>query len=332
MSARTALVVDDSKSARFALRRYLEGHQYRVDAVESAEEAMRFLESNRPEVIFLDHVMPGTDGFDALRMIKANARLATIPVVICSSNEGPEFNAQASAFGASAVLQKPPNPEQLTRLLDSLGQGSGVDLPSHPAAAAASPIGELASIPAFTPPELPELPRPAPALLSPLTGSALSPRADNSITAHNDNATREQLENRLKRLSQGLLVQFAEIKATVAHLSNQQTRIAEIPDGLRQELRQEMRLGRDEHTQVLQSLAARVEGFEREVFAQLTSMRTHVDATLKLHTERVSEIVQFARQAAAEEAQVVAERTVMSAALRISDQLSDAILGAAGRR
>ena len=104
MTARTALVVDDSKSARLALRRYLEGHHFRVDAAESAAEAMNLLATQRPEVIFLDDVMPEVDGFQALRVIKATANLASIPVVICSSNEGPAFNAQARAAGAIAVL------------------------------------------------------------------------------------------------------------------------------------------------------------------------------------------------------------------------------------
>jgi CheY-like chemotaxis protein len=307
MNGRSALVIDDSKSARFALRRYLEGHRYHVEAVENADEAMRILATSKPGVIFLDHVMPGVDGFTVLRDLRANAATAQIPVVICSSNEGPEFNAQARAAGARCVLQKPPNPEQLYRILDELENG-------QPAAPVATPVASpevsrFAVAPA----------RPAPTI-APLNGTA--------VTSTSEDAVREQLELRMKKVSQGLFVQFAEIKATVAHLASQQAKLAEGPPAMRTE----MRNGLDETNQALRLVTSRIEGIEREMFSQLTAMRTHLDNTLKAHADRVTELAQVARQAAAEEAQVVAERTVMSAALRISDQLADAILGAVGRR
>lgn len=322
MIGRSALVIDDSKSARFALRRYLEGHRYQVEAVESADDAMRFLEGNKPGVIFLDHVMPGVDGFTVLKNLRANADTARIPVVICSSNEGPEFNAQARAAGANCVLQKPPNPEQLYRILDDLERG---DDPST--ASAAVPIGA---------PRFPVAARPHPA---PMLNGAMAAKADSTAVASaSEAAIREQLESRLKKVSQGLFVQFAEIKATVAHLASQQTKLAEQTkfadhtNSARTELRAEFRNGLDETNRALRLVTSRIEGIEREIFSQLTAMRTHLDTTLKTHADRVTDVVQFARQAAAEEAQVVAERTVMSAALRISDQLADAILGAVGRR
>lgn len=315
MIGRSALVIDDSKSARFALRRYLEGHRYHVEAVETADEAMRVLETSRPGVIFLDHVMPGVDGFSVLKNIRANAATAQIPVVICSSNEGPEFNAQARVAGANCVLQKPPNPEQLYRILDELERG---------------PVPG----PAVTPVVSPDVPRfPVPASrpippVSPVSTTVVAPAAGTTVAPTSEDALREQLDLRLKKVSQGLFVQFAEIKATVAHLASQQTKLAEGPNSLRTDLRN----GLDETHQALRLVTSRIEGIEREMFSQLTAMRTHVDNTLKAHAERVAELAQVARQAAAEEAQVVAERTVMSAALRISDQLADAILGAVGRR
>lgn len=312
MIGRSALVVDDSKSARFALRRYLEGHRYQVQAVESADEAMRALVDRKPGVIFLDHVMPGVDGFTVLRTLKASQDTAAIPVVICSSNEGPEFNAQARAAGASCVLQKPPNPEQLYRILDDLERGV------QPAANSSLTVAAPAEGNAY-----PVLSRPAPLL------SQVTPVEDpTALTVSGGDAIRDQLETRMKKVSQGLFVQFAEIKATVAHLSGQQTRLAEHPTALRTE----MRNGLDETNQALRLVTSRIEGIEREMFSQLSGMRTHMEAMLRAHSDRVNDVVQFARQAAAEEAQIVAEKTVMNAALRISDQLADAILGAVGRR
>lgn len=322
MIGRSALVIDDSKSARFALRRYLEGHRYQVEAVESADDAMRFLEGSKPGVIFLDHVMPGVDGFMVLKNLRANADTARIPVVLCSSNEGPEFNAQARAAGANCVLQKPPNPEQLYRILDNLERGD------DPAAQGGAPAMDA---PRFA------VARPA-ASTSALSGVVAANSDRTAVASTSEDAIREQLESRMKKVSQGLFVQFAEIKATVAHLASQQTKLAEQSrlseqtHSARTELRTEFRNGLDETNQALRLVTSRIEGIEREIFSQLTAMRTHLDATLKTHADRVTDVVQFARQAAAEEAQVVAERTVMSAALRISDQLADAILGAVGRR
>ena len=313
MIGRSALVIDDSKSARFALRRYLEGHRYQVEAVESADEAMRALETRKPGVIFLDHVMPGVDGFAVLRNLRADPATASIPVVICSSNEGPEFNAQARAAGANCVLQKPPNPDQLYRILDDLERGPP----------ASAPVSSSIESPRFAVAPA----RPAPAL-STLSGTLASQQPGSAVTSSSEDAVREQLELRMKKVSQGLFVQFAEIKATVAHLASQQAKLAEGPNALRVDLRN----GLDETNQALRLVTSRIEGIEREMFSQLTAMRTHLDTTLKAHAERVAELAQVARQAAAEEAQVVAERTVMSAALRISDQLADAILGAVGRR
>ena len=63
MSSKRALVVDDSKSARAFLARILERHEIEVDAAESAEAAIEYLTRNKPDVIFMDHLMPGMDFF-----------------------------------------------------------------------------------------------------------------------------------------------------------------------------------------------------------------------------------------------------------------------------
>src|SRR3546814_20481466 len=97
---RTALVVDDSKSARFALRRHLEGHAFKVETADCAQEAYRLVQAQRPDLIFLDHIMPGIDGFAAMRQFKPDPATATIPVVICSSNEGDAFISEERDQGA----------------------------------------------------------------------------------------------------------------------------------------------------------------------------------------------------------------------------------------
>ena len=82
MTVKRALVVDDSKSARAFLGRVLQRYSLEVEGVESAEQAMEYLAHHRPDVIFMDHLMPGMDGFQAVQAIKNDPRTATIPIMM----------------------------------------------------------------------------------------------------------------------------------------------------------------------------------------------------------------------------------------------------------
>jgi CheY-like chemotaxis protein len=120
MTARRALVVDDSKSARAFLTRILERYELAVDAVESAEQAIEFLTIQRPDVIFMDHLMPGMDGFQAVQSIKNNPRTATIPIMMYTSQEGELYLSQARALGAIGVLPKQIKPADVSKALEQL--------------------------------------------------------------------------------------------------------------------------------------------------------------------------------------------------------------------
>jgi CheY-like chemotaxis protein len=120
MTARRALVVDDSKSARAFLTRILERYELAVDAVESAEQAIEFLTIQRPDVIFMDHLMPGMDGFQAVQSIKNNPRTATIPILMYTSQEGELYLSQARALGAIGVLPKQIKPADVSKVLEQL--------------------------------------------------------------------------------------------------------------------------------------------------------------------------------------------------------------------
>ena len=115
---RSALIVDDSRTALLALGRLLKGQGIVTDMVESGPEALDHLRSNTPGVIFLDHMMPGMDGFETLTAVKGNARTAVIPVVMYTSREGDAYMGQALQLGAIGVLQKPVKPEELAQILE----------------------------------------------------------------------------------------------------------------------------------------------------------------------------------------------------------------------
>ncbi len=120
MAGKRALVVDDSRSARAFLGRILERHDLLVDSVESAEEAIEYLSRQHPDVIFMDHLMPGMDGLQAVKLIKGDPRTATIPILMYTSQEGELYLSQARALGAVGVLPKQTRPGDVTKTLIQL--------------------------------------------------------------------------------------------------------------------------------------------------------------------------------------------------------------------
>jgi CheY-like chemotaxis protein len=117
---KTALVVDDSKTARNVLKKILETHDLDVATAESAEDAIEYLTDSRPDIIFMDHEMPGMDGLEAVSEIKDNPATATIPIMMYTAQQGELYVGQARALGAIGVLPKQLEPVEVSKLLQSL--------------------------------------------------------------------------------------------------------------------------------------------------------------------------------------------------------------------
>ncbi len=120
MPGKRALIVDDSLSARVVLSRMLQKYAIEVDTAESAEAAIVYLAEQRPDVIFMDHLMPGMDGFQAVQAIKNNPRTATIPIMMYTSQQGELYVGQARALGAVGVLPKLVRPVDVSKILYQL--------------------------------------------------------------------------------------------------------------------------------------------------------------------------------------------------------------------
>src|SRR5579862_5353042 len=120
MGVKRALIVDDSKSARAFLSRILEKYDLEVESAESAEQAIEYLGHHHPDVIFMDHQMPGMDGLQAVQVIKNNPRTATIPIMMYTSQEGEVYLGQARALGALGVLPKQIKPADVSKVLYQL--------------------------------------------------------------------------------------------------------------------------------------------------------------------------------------------------------------------
>ena len=117
---RKALIVDDSKTARRALCLLLERAGFTVDMLESAEEALEYLDREMPDLVFMDHLMPGMDGFQAVKVIKSNPRTEPIPIIMYTAREGEVYFGQAHALGAADILTKPARAADLAAVLERL--------------------------------------------------------------------------------------------------------------------------------------------------------------------------------------------------------------------
>ena len=98
----------------------LEKYDIEVDMAESAELAIEYLKHDRPDAIFMDHLMPGMDGLQAVQAIKGNPQTAMIPIMMYTSQEGELYVGQARALGAMGVLPKQVRPVDVSKVLYEL--------------------------------------------------------------------------------------------------------------------------------------------------------------------------------------------------------------------
>lgn len=111
------LVADDSKIVRVKISRLLSGQGYRVALAESGEQALELLAAERPHLIVTDVEMPGIDGFELTRRVRAGAATAGLPVVMITSSD--DKQAEAQAAGVTQLLGKPYSEEALIAAIET---------------------------------------------------------------------------------------------------------------------------------------------------------------------------------------------------------------------
>ncbi len=184
MTIKNALIVDDSKSARIILQRLLEKLNVVTLTVESAEEALRYLEKQQPDVIFMDHMMPGMDGLEATQTIKRNPKTQGIPTIMYTSKEGDSYHSLAKSHGAFGVLPKPANQQAVMAVINSIVNTAANDVPASDV-----PLSEQ-----FTPIETIEK-----MINSRLTSSVLAAKAE--ISAGLDSVSHQLLQAQQEKLT-----------------------------------------------------------------------------------------------------------------------------------
>jgi len=126
----TVLLVDDDDLDRFIVGLVLDAAGYQVLEAPSAEAALEMIRiSGRPDALVVDYVMPGMDGAEFCRKVRALAALEHIPIVMRTGLEDPRIDALALDAGANRLLAKSGDPSPLlaalAQTLDAAGAGAG---------------------------------------------------------------------------------------------------------------------------------------------------------------------------------------------------------------
>ena len=113
MPAQKILVVDDSPTERFFLAELLTRRGYTVITAGNGQEAMIKVKTERPNLVVMDIVMPGQNGFQVTRALTRDPDTQSIPIIICTSKSNETDRIWGLRQGAREYLVKPVRPEEL---------------------------------------------------------------------------------------------------------------------------------------------------------------------------------------------------------------------------
>ena len=121
MPIKNILVVDDSPTDRQFLSDILAKSGYQVSTAESAEQALEIVKRQRPDLVLMDVVMPGLNGFQATRAITREEKTKHIPVIICTTKGQETDRVWGMRQGARDYVVKPVNQAELLAKIAALG-------------------------------------------------------------------------------------------------------------------------------------------------------------------------------------------------------------------
>jgi twitching motility two-component system response regulator PilH len=107
MPIRKILLVDDSRTELHHLSDILGRHGYEVRTAENGDEALRRLAEDKPDLILMDVVMPGANGFQLTRTITRDPRWSGVPVIMCTSKGQETDKVWGMRQGARDYIVKP---------------------------------------------------------------------------------------------------------------------------------------------------------------------------------------------------------------------------------
>ncbi len=117
------LIVEDEESLLKLESILLTSRGYQVRGVTNGETALREIAENRPDLVLLDIMMPGLDGFEVCRQIKDNPSTCSIPVVMLTAKKNIQDQAKGIEVGADAYLTKPFKSVRIMEVIEALLSG-----------------------------------------------------------------------------------------------------------------------------------------------------------------------------------------------------------------
>ena len=121
MSIKKILIVDDSPTERQYLNEILVKGGFDVVTSDSGEDALAKAKMLKPDLILMDVVMPGMNGFQATRAITRDAATKDIPVLICTTKSQETDKIWGLRQGAADYMVKPVQPDELLAKIASMG-------------------------------------------------------------------------------------------------------------------------------------------------------------------------------------------------------------------
>ena len=120
MAIEKILVVDDSATDRLYLTEMLQQAGFNVITAENGEECLTKVDAEQPDMVLMDVVMPGLNGFQATRALSKNPATAHIPVIMCTGKEQATDRLWALRQGAKDCVIKPVSAEELLAKIKAL--------------------------------------------------------------------------------------------------------------------------------------------------------------------------------------------------------------------
>jgi DNA-binding response OmpR family regulator len=119
------LVVDDDPDLTNLVRSILEAEDYMVYSAESGEEALGEVPKLRPDLIILDIILPGIDGYNICKILKTDDHTSPIPIIILSIRSSVEDRIMGLNIGADDYITKPFDPGELAARVEAVLRGYG---------------------------------------------------------------------------------------------------------------------------------------------------------------------------------------------------------------
>ena len=142
MAKRTVLVVDDEANIRELARLYLERNDFRVLTAESGDQALKLVERERPDLMVLDLMLPGVDGWEVCRRVRAGS---DVPILMLTARDDDVDKIVGLELGADDYMTKPFNPRELVARVRAILRRSG---PPGPGGAAPRQVADVVVDPA----------------------------------------------------------------------------------------------------------------------------------------------------------------------------------------